>query len=165
MFFVNAPVVSPRTASDDLRPIWPLAAQMAAALILMICLAALGWTAYQQRHAPAGAPVNNDYVIDLNHADHAELLQLPGVGESLASRIEAYRDQHGPFQTVEELRRVHGIGPVTLARLSLYVGTSKSSAAGRSPAQTSKEDSGKAPVKPQRRNQEKAMDQDQGNKP
>ncbi len=97
-----------------------------------------------------GAP-GNDYVIDLNHADHAELLQLPGVGENLAGRIEAYREKHGPFHTVEELRSVHGIGPVTLRRLSPYVGASKST--------------GMAPSGRRASNGEGVEDQEQGRKP
>jgi len=133
---------------------------------LTTCLAALAWTAHQHRHAPLGLSGSNDYVIDLNHADHAELLQLPGVGESLASRIEAYRDRHGSFQTVDELRKVHGIGPVTLARLSPYVRTSKSSGAGPPRAQIFKGDSGKASAQLQRRKEENAVeDRDQGDKP
>ena len=165
MFLVNAPVVSPRTARDDLRPIWPLAAQVAAALILLICLGALGWSAYQQRHLPAGPPLTNDYVIDLNHADHAELLQLPGVGESLAGRIEAYREKHGPFQTVLDLRKVHGVGPVTLARLSAYVGAGKPPDTGLSRAPTPKREGGKASTEAERRKEQPTEDQDQGDRP
>jgi competence protein ComEA len=54
--------------------------------------------------------------IDLNRADRTELLQVPGIGESLAQRIEEDRREHGPFQTFEELRRVRGIGPTMLER-------------------------------------------------
>jgi competence protein ComEA len=141
-------------AIDRQRPTWPPAAQVAAALILTTCLAALGWTAYEHRDAPAGALMGNDYIVDLNRADHAELLQLPGVGESLAGRIEAYRDKHGPFQAVLDLRNVRGIGPKTLARLSPYVGINKSSGAGPSRAKT------------QRAKDNEAMeDQDQGDRP
>jgi competence protein ComEA len=59
--------------------------------------------------------------IDLNRAERAELLQLPGVGPGLAARIEEYRREHGGFRGVEELRQVHGIGPATLARLRPWV--------------------------------------------
>jgi competence protein ComEA len=59
--------------------------------------------------------------VDLNSADHARLLQLPGVGESLARRIEEYREQYGRFRDVDELRGVSGIGPATLERLRPFV--------------------------------------------
>jgi competence protein ComEA len=153
-------------ATDRQRPTWPPAAQVAAALILTTCLATLGWTAYEHRDASAGALTSNDYIVDLNGADHAELLQLPGVGESLAGRIEAYRDKHGPFQAVEDLRNVRGIGPKTLARLSPYVGVSKSSGAGSSQAQASNTEGGNTSTKTQRAKDDEAVEgQGQGDRP
>jgi competence protein ComEA len=55
--------------------------------------------------------------MDLNRADLTELLQMPDVGNNLAARILAYRRQHGPFKSVNDLRHVSGIGPTTLERL------------------------------------------------
>jgi competence protein ComEA len=55
--------------------------------------------------------------VDLNRADRAQLLQLPGVGESLAQRIKEYRDDHNGFRRIDDLRRVPGIGPALLERL------------------------------------------------
>lgn len=49
-------------------------------------------------------------LIDLNTATPEQLELLPGVGEVLARRIAEYRDAHGGFRTVEELRDVSGIG-------------------------------------------------------
>ncbi|MFB9891954.1 ComEA family DNA-binding protein [Planobispora takensis] len=49
-------------------------------------------------------------VLDLNAATPEQLEQLPGVGEVLARRIAEYRDSHGGFQRVEQLRDVSGIG-------------------------------------------------------
>jgi len=48
--------------------------------------------------------------IDLNTATVEELTRLPGIGEVLAARIIAYREDHGLFQTLEELKEVSGIG-------------------------------------------------------
>jgi competence protein ComEA len=59
--------------------------------------------------------------VDLNHADNARLRQLPGVGESLARRIEESRQHYGEFREVDDLRRVGGIGPQTLERLRPHV--------------------------------------------
>ncbi|WP_436760658.1 helix-hairpin-helix domain-containing protein [Streptosporangium sp. V21-05] len=62
----------------------------------------------------APAPVNPvdpaTAVIDLNTATPEQLEQLPGVGEVLARRIVEYRDAHGGFRSVEQLRDVNGIG-------------------------------------------------------
>jgi competence protein ComEA len=55
--------------------------------------------------------------VDINRADRGELLMLPGIGPSLADRILDYRETHGPFDGVADLRKVPGIGPATLEKL------------------------------------------------
>lgn len=58
--------------------------------------------------------------VDLNAATEKQLLSLPGVGPVLASRIIETRAK-GRFRSVEELRRVRGIGAKTLERLRPHV--------------------------------------------
>ena len=58
----------------------------------------------QEAFMPEPAP------LDLNTASAEELAELPGIGRELARRIVAYRAEHGPFETVEELMEVSGIG-------------------------------------------------------
>jgi competence protein ComEA len=48
--------------------------------------------------------------LNLNQATAEQLDALPGVGRSTAAAIIAYRRDHGPFQSVDQLRQVHGIG-------------------------------------------------------
>ncbi|MCR5347663.1 MAG: ComEA family DNA-binding protein [Fretibacterium sp.] len=48
--------------------------------------------------------------IDINHAPESDLVRLRGIGPTLARRIVEYRQQHGPFRSVEELVQVRGIG-------------------------------------------------------
>ena len=55
--------------------------------------------------------------LNLNSADSAAFETLPGIGPFMAGRIVAYRLKHGPFTTVEELTKVGGIGPATLAKV------------------------------------------------
>lgn len=59
--------------------------------------------------------------IDVNTADAYDLQRLPGIGEKRAQDIIAWREEHGPFQTVDELTNVSGIGPVILENLREYV--------------------------------------------
>lgn len=54
--------------------------------------------------------------IDLNHAEAAVLEILPGIGPARARSIVRER-QHRPFETIEDLERVRGIGPATVAGL------------------------------------------------
>ena len=55
--------------------------------------------------------------VDLNSADEKELVALPGIGKTLAARIVAYREEHGPFRAVEELLNVEGVTASTLEML------------------------------------------------
>jgi len=48
--------------------------------------------------------------VDLNRAEAWLLEALPGIGESRAKAIVAYRQQNGPFQNINELIKVKGIG-------------------------------------------------------
>ena len=49
-------------------------------------------------------------IIDINTADAATLAALDGVGEVKAQAIIAYRNEHGPFKSLEDLANVTGIG-------------------------------------------------------
>ena len=53
--------------------------------------------------------------VNVNTAD-AETLssELSGVGQSKAEAIVSYREQHGPYKSVEELTNVKGIGTATI---------------------------------------------------
>jgi competence ComEA-like helix-hairpin-helix protein len=55
--------------------------------------------------------------LDLNRASAEELTRLPGVGPGLANRIVALRDAKGRFVTVDDLRKVQGLGRARLERL------------------------------------------------
>ena len=48
--------------------------------------------------------------LNLNTATRDELVALPGIGPAKAQAIVEYRNQHGPFRTIDELRKVKGIG-------------------------------------------------------
>jgi competence protein ComEA len=54
--------------------------------------------------------------VNVNTASAAELETLPGIGPVIAERIIKYRQQNGPFRTVDALLLVSGIGPATLEK-------------------------------------------------
>jgi len=58
----------------------------------------------------AGLPKAGDGKININKASKSELMDLPGIGTVLASRIVDYRDRHGDFSRIEDIRNVSGIG-------------------------------------------------------
>jgi competence protein ComEA len=55
--------------------------------------------------------------LHLNAATAAELDALPGVGPVIAQRIVTFRDENGPFGSVDDLLDVPGIGEAKLADL------------------------------------------------
>jgi competence protein ComEA len=65
--------------------------------------------------------------VDINTADVKELTKLPGLGEQMAKRIVAYREENGPFEKAEELMNVRGIGEKSFLKLQphLTVGSDK----------------------------------------
>ena len=48
--------------------------------------------------------------ININEADEEALARLDGIGPSLAGRIIAYRSERGSFRSIEELKKVKGLG-------------------------------------------------------
>ncbi len=53
---------------------------------------------------------NKRNLININTATQSELESLPGIGPTLAQRIIEYRETNGYFQTIEDIKKVSGIG-------------------------------------------------------
>jgi competence protein ComEA len=49
-------------------------------------------------------------LVNINTADETTLTTLTYIGKSRAKAIIAYRDQHGPFKSIEALKDVSGVG-------------------------------------------------------
>ena len=72
------------------------------------------------RHAPwqQEAPTAR---VDVNRADEEQLQTVPGIGLATARRILDWRKEHGPFERLEDLLNIRGIGVTTLEKLRPYV--------------------------------------------
>ena len=66
--------------------------------------------------APAALP-SGEARVNINTATADELTVLPGIGEVLAARIVDHREQNGPFERLDQLMAVSGIGPKTYENL------------------------------------------------
>lgn len=91
-------------------------------LVLFAVLAVLlfGYRAYdtsRQFRPSEWQPAESRHQVDLNRAEPAELMQIPGVGPAMAEAIVRHRTEHGRFNRIEELTAVHGIGDKTLEKL------------------------------------------------
>ena len=58
-----------------------------------------------------------DVKININSAGPAELQNITGVGPTIAQRIIEYREQNGPFEKIEEIKNVNGIGDATFEKM------------------------------------------------
>ncbi|MES2789152.1 MAG: helix-hairpin-helix domain-containing protein [Planctomycetota bacterium] len=67
-----------------------------------------------------------DYQLDINQAPWVEWTLLDGIGEKTARRIVAFRDEHGPFKTIEDVGKVPGIGPKTWEQIRPWLMIGKS---------------------------------------
>ncbi len=76
---------------------------------------------FSEAAPPGPNPGSPAEQISVNTATAPELERLPGIGPVLAQRIVEYREQHGPFQRLEDLLEVQGIGPSKLENLQEYV--------------------------------------------
>ena len=76
---------------------------------------------------PAAVPASTSNTaaarININTASAAELDLLPGVGEVTAARIIAFREENGPFRSVDDLVLVEGISAKTVGGLRDLVTT------------------------------------------
>ena len=67
--------------------------------------------------APTAGSGPSQQLVNVNTATPTELEELPGIGPVLAEAIASYREEHGPFTSVDQLEDVSGIGPVTLGEI------------------------------------------------
>ncbi|TAA71621.1 ComEA family DNA-binding protein [Planomicrobium okeanokoites] len=65
----------------------------------------------------AGSAAEGAGRVNINTADETGLMMLPGIGPSKAAAIIAYREENGPFITIDALKDVTGIGDKTYEQL------------------------------------------------
>ncbi len=75
------------------------------------------WQERQAGERANGVKQTASSKVNLNTADSLTLQQLNGIGEKKAAAIIAYREEHGSFKTVEDLKKVSGIGDKTVENL------------------------------------------------
>ena len=89
-------------------------------VLLASLLIGLSVIAYKKLHAPFGVRIGyfdpghengaSRRKVDINMAGPEGLESLKGIGKALAGRIIEYRDSHGAFSSIEEIKKVKGIG-------------------------------------------------------
>ena len=64
---------------------------------------------------------DGEELVNINTAVKQELMALPKIGPITAERIIRFRDDFGPFQSIDDLAKIKGIGPKTLERLKTRI--------------------------------------------
>ncbi len=82
-------------------------------------------TAADKMSTAGGKAATATEPVDLNTADEATLQALQGIDAVKAKAIVTYRHQHGPFTSVDDLKKVSGIGEKLLAQLKDQVTVGK----------------------------------------
>lgn len=119
---------SPNPNRPQRRWIWKRADQAALAVLNAAALLVIaGYWFWQGGHAGRMIEIDQAprrtvrFEVDINSAPWPELVQLPDIGETLARRIVESREQDGPYTSLDDLQRVRGIGPRTVAKLRPYL--------------------------------------------
>ncbi|MEK6561331.1 MAG: helix-hairpin-helix domain-containing protein [Nitrospirota bacterium] len=60
-------------------------------------------------------------VVNINSASADEMASVPGLGEKKSQAIVKFREKHGPFARVEDLKKVDGIGDKLFEKIRQYV--------------------------------------------
>ncbi len=66
---------------------------------------------------------SSEDLVNINTASLDELDTLPGIGPTTAQKIIDYRDENGPFSTIEDIMNVSGIGPATFEDIQAMITT------------------------------------------
>jgi competence protein ComEA len=119
---------STKSKDNGWRPLLRRMDQAVVAVLVLFALAGMGVYWFVQG-GPRGdlieidraEPLSARYQVDINKAEWFEFAELPDVGETLARRIVESRAEAGPFKDQDELRRVRGIGPLTLEKMKPYL--------------------------------------------
>ena len=107
--------------------LWPKD-QLAIAGLLLVCLIGMSVFFLHRSYVQNGlieidrsGSLEADFQVDINTAQFGEIVVLPGVGEKLARTIVEHRHRSGPFNSVESITQVPGIGDKKLEALIPYL--------------------------------------------
>ena len=78
-------------------------------------------TADEEQEQRITQEADSDGKVNLNTADAEELKTLPGIGDAKANSILAYREQHGAFAAIEDIKNIEGIKDGIFAKLEDYI--------------------------------------------
>jgi competence protein ComEA len=113
---------------EDIGKIWGLHPDEIARLMPYIQIAAIENNHSQKNYAPKtyDQPKYSPSIIDVNNADTAALIALPGIGSKLAQRIINFRDKLGGFYKTEQVAETFGLPDSTFQKIRSRLSISNS---------------------------------------
>jgi len=75
----------------------------------------------QQEMSTEKSGENSEGLISINQATKEEFMTLPGIGEAKADSIISYREEHGNFQSTEDLMKISGIKEGVYNKIKDYI--------------------------------------------
>ena len=117
-----------KISANEVRPAHPGVLQrqdLPATLIVLLLLAAftavsiIGLVCREEKIVDVDTASDRHAVfqVDINQAAWPELSALPQIGPKLSKAIVAYREEHGPFTDMDQLKQVGGIGKGKLEKI------------------------------------------------
>ena len=64
---------------------------------------------------------NSNAIVNINTATKSELMTLNGIADVKAQEIIDYRTQNGPFEKIEDIMKVKGIGKATFDGIKIRI--------------------------------------------
>ena len=102
--------------------------QVGMAIVLVFCVIGMAFYFWHRNVVENGLididraePVKIQYLVDINQAPWPAIANLPGIGPKLAKEIVRHREQGGPFNQVEDIKEVRGIGDSKLEAIREYI--------------------------------------------
>jgi competence protein ComEA len=74
-----------------------------------------------ERSLATSPTIPNTPLLNINTANASDLESLPGIGPSIAGKIIEFRQANGPFETLDDLLAISGIGPSKLEEIRDFV--------------------------------------------
>ena len=62
-----------------------------------------------------------EYPLDINTATVDELVTISGIGDGIGSSIVMYREEYGPYKSLDELKNIRGINDRVLSEIAPYL--------------------------------------------
>lgn len=110
IIFIALTVISPLWNSND------------SATVTVSAGSSVGIEASELQAFPSQTPEASPQAnVNINTATVQELCSLPAIGETLAKRIIAYREEYGLFNSIDEIMSVEGIGAKTYEDIKIHI--------------------------------------------